>query len=259
MIICLDVGNSHIFGGIFDNDKIIMRFRHLTNGGSTSDQLGVFLKNLLRESDIDTKEIKNISIGSVVPSIDYTLRAACKKYFNIEPFILRAGTKTGIKIKTKNQNETGADLIAGSIAASHFHPNKNIIVIDLGTATTITPISREKEFLGVSILPGLRISMEALERNTAKLVSVEIQQPESTIGKTTTESIQSGLYYGHLGAIKEIIKNITSEVFVAEEPVIIGTGGFVNLFEQENIFDVVDSDLVLHGLRIALDLNIKAS
>ena len=257
MIICLDVGNSHIYGGIFDGDRIIMRFRHLTNNGSTSDQLGVFLKTLLRESDIDTKEIKNIAIGSVVPSIDYTLRAACKKYFNIEPFILRAGVKTGIKIRTNNQNETGADLIAGSIAACHFYPDRNIVIIDLGTATTLTAISHDKEFLGVAILPGLRISMEALEDNTAKLFPVEIQKPEKIAGRTTTESIQSGLYYGHLGAIKEITHGLTKEVFGNKMPLIIGTGGFVHLFEKENIFNVIDPDLILQGLRIALELNNK--
>ena len=255
MIICLDVGNSHIYGGIFADERIIMRFRHLTNNGSTSDQLGVFLKNLLRESDIDPREIKNIAIGSVVPSIDYTLRAACKKYFNIEPFILRGGVKTGIKIKTHNQQETGADLIASCIAAAQFYANRNMVLIDLGTATTLTALSADKEFLGVSILPGLRISMEALEDKTAKLFPVEIQKPEKIIGRTTTESIQSGLYYGHLGSIKEIIRGITQEAFANKTPLIIGTGGFVHLFEKENIFNVIDPDLVLHGLRLALELN----
>jgi type III pantothenate kinase len=252
MIVCLDVGNTHIFGGVFADDKLIFSFRHVTDKGSTSDQIGVFLKNLLRENNIAYNEIKQIGISSVVPSVDYSLRAACKKYFNIEPFILRSETKTAISLKNLQHNETGADLIAGAIAASHYYPNKNLIVIDLGTASTITAIAKNKEFLGVSILSGLKISMTSLSNNTAKLFPVEIQKPEKITGRFTTEALQSGLYYGHLGAIKEITTRIIQEVFNTEKPLLIATGGFASLFAKENIFDVIVPDLVLHGIRLAL-------
>lgn len=250
MILCLDVGNSHMFGGIFKNDKLTLSFRHNTNSGSTSDQIGVFLKNLLRENNINSNDIAKIAISSVVPSIDYSLRAACKKYFGIDPFILSAATKTGLIMKNHNPLETGADLIAGAIAATFSHPNKNIIIVDLGTATTLTAISANKEFLGVSILAGLRISVNSLANNTSKLFPFEIQKPEKVTGRFTIESLQSGLYYSHLGAIKEITSRMTQEVFNGENPLLIGTGGFASLFEKEKLFDVIISDLVLHGIRL---------
>lgn len=255
MILCLDVGNSHIFGGIFVDEKIVLRFRHNTHRDSTSDQLGVFLKNLLRENSIEGHSIKKIAICSVVPSIDYSLRAACKKYFDIEPFMLKAGVKTGIKIKAQNPAEIGADLIAGCVAAVHSYPNKNIIIVDMGTATTLSAISANKDFFGAAILPGLRIAMNSLGSNTAKLFPVEILKPEKVAGRFTTEAIQSGLYYGHLGAIKEIVQRMTDETFAGQRPFLLGTGGFSSLFAEENIFAAIVSDLVLQGLLLAIKIN----
>lgn len=251
MLLCLDIGNTHIFAGVFAGEKLLLRFRHKTDHGSTSDQLGVFLKNVLRENNIDGTKINAIAICSVVPAIDYSLKAACKKYFNLEPFVLQAGVKTGIKVCTKNPTETGADLIAGAVAAAHDYPNKNLIIVDLGTATTITAVSSNKEFLGAAFLPGIRTSMCALQNNAAKLSAVEIIKPEKATGRFSAESIQSGLFYGHIGAIKEIAAQISKECFTGSKPLIIGTGGFANLFIQEAIFDVIEQDLVLHGMRLA--------
>jgi type III pantothenate kinase len=255
MILCLDVGNTNLFGGVFLRENLLLRFRYDTKQFGTSDQIGLFLKNVLRENKIDPEKIEKIAICSVVPNIDYSLTAACKKYFNIEPFTLRAGVKTGIKIKTNNPTEVGADRIADAIAAINLYPNKNIIVIGLGTATTFCALSREKEYLGGVIMPGIRISMEALSGNTAKLSAVEIIKPRTSVGRTTSEDIQAGLYYGQLGAMHEITKLMAEEVFANEKPMIIGTGGFSHLFQDSKIFDVVLPDLVLHGLRTALEYN----
>lgn len=255
MILCLDIGNTHIFGGVFQKNKLLIHFRHNTNDGSTSDQLGVFLKSVLRENMIESSEIKNIAICSVVPAIDYSIRAACKKYFAIEPFLLQPSVNTGIQIKILNSLEIGADLIAGAIAAANSFPQKNLIILDLGTATTITALSAEKEFLGVVILPGIRLAMEALGKNAAKLFSVEITKPKQITGRSTIESIQAGIYYGNIGAINEITERMTSELFTNSEPLIIGTGGFAPLFAKEKLFDYIEPDLVLNGLRLAMEMN----
>lgn len=257
MILCLDVGNSQIYGGVFEQDKLLLTFRHDTRQASTSDQFGIFLKNVLRENGTDAAKVEHISICSVVPSVDYSLRAACIKYFNLEPFMLQAGVKTGLKIKYRNTLELGADRIANAIAAMALFPNKNLIVVDLGTATTYCAISAEKEYLGGVIMPGMRLSMNALQTGTAKLFPVEIIQPDFTIGKTTEENIQSGLYYGQLGAMKLLIERIKKENFNGKQPIIIGTGGFSHLFVTEKYFDAHIPDLVLHGLRILLQLNAK--
>jgi type III pantothenate kinase len=255
MILALDVGNTQIYGGVFDKEKMLLSFRRNSKQGSSSDEVGIFLRTVLRENDIDPSKVKQIAICSVVPDVIYSLRGACKKYFDINPFILQAGVKTGLKIKYRNPVEVGADRIANSIAATQLYPNKNLILVDLGTATTFCAVSKEKDYLGGSIVAGLRLSMESLEAKTSKLPSVEIVAMSEALGRSTIESLQSGLYYGHIGTIKEISERISKEAFDGDKPFIIGTGGFSNLFEKEKIFDVIVPDLVLKGLLYSLKMN----
>ena len=255
MILALDVGNSQIFGGLFDNDKKVISFRKNSKSSSSSDEIGIFLRTTIRENGYLPETISDITICTVVPDVLYSLKGACKKYFNINPFVLQAGVKTGLKIKYRNPLEVGADRISNSIASTFLYPLKNLIIVDLGTATTFCAVTKDKEYLGGSIVPGLRISMEALESKTAKLPSVEIISLTEVLGKSTVESIQSGLYYGHLGQMKEIIFKLKQECFNNEETLVIGTGGFSHLFEKEKIFDYIIPDLVLKGLLISLQLN----
>lgn len=257
MRLCLDIGNSHIFGGLFDNEKIILRFRYASTELTTSDQFGVFLLSVLREHDIEKTKIKNVAICSVVPQVDYSVRSACKKYLGISPFFLQMGAKTGLKILYKNPHEVGADLIAGCVGAVHHYPGKNIIVADMGTATTCMAVSKNKEFHGGLFVAGMRITMKALQSNAAKLPSVEIVKPKQLIGRSTVECMQNGLYYGHLGMLKEMIARITEEVFALSSPLVIGTGGFSHLFKDEKIFDVILPDLVLTGLHHTVIMNEK--
>lgn len=263
MILSLDVGNTQIYGGVFDGpsgqEKMLMSFRRNSKHGSSSDEVGVFLRMVLRENQIEPKLIKAIVLCSVVPEVIYSLKGACQKYFNITPFILQAGVKTGLRIKYRNPLEVGADRIANAIAATHLYPNKNLVIVDLGTATTFCAITKERDYLGGSIIAGLRLCMESLEAKTAKLPSVEIISKNEALGLSTVESLQSGLYYGHLGAMKEIIGNITQECFKGETPNVIGTGGFSSLFEKEKIFSNIIPDLVLKGNLIALNMNSQTS
>lgn len=255
MILCLDVGNTQIHAGVFDGDKLKMQFRRTSEFRASSDELGLFLRSVLRENDIDYKSIHQIAFCSVVPDAVHSLRNCCIKYFNQNPFILQAGVKTGLKIKYRNPLEVGADRIANSIAATQLYPNENIIIIDFGTATTFCAISADKDYLGGVILAGLRISMEALETRTAKLPSVEILPMKEALGRSTVESIQSGLFFGQIGMIKEIKERLTQEAFGGKTARVIGTGGFSSLFEKENLFDVTVPDLVLRGLNQALKMN----
>ncbi len=256
MILCLDVGNTQVYGGLFKDDKIQLRFRYDSKSGYSSDQHGIFLKSILRENNIDCSKVQHIAICSVVPNIDYSLRAACIKYFGLNPFFLQAGAKTGIEIHYDNPIDLGADRLANAIAAVNTYPNQNLIIVDFGTATTICAISAKAEYLGGVILAGIQLSMNALQSNTAKLFPVEIVQPKSVIGQTTTASIQSGLYYSQLATVKEVTNHICGNEFSAQAPVIIGTGGFASLFERQNIFSLIAPDLVLHGLHIALKINV---
>lgn len=253
MLLCIDIGNSHIYGGLFNREVIQFRFRY-TSKAATSDEIGIFLKSVIRENNIES-QITRIGACSVVPQLDYSIRAACVKYFGLEPFFLQAGVKTGLKIKYRNQLEVGADRIANAIAAVQVYPNQNIIVIDFGTATTFCAISANKEYLGGVILPGVRLSVDALSQNTAKLPAVEIMKREEIIGRSTIESIQSGIFYGALGACKEITQKIKQESFAKEPVKIIATGGLAHLFDEQGIYDEYRTDLVLDGIRLACIMN----
>ena len=255
MILALDVGNTQIYGGLFDKDTMKLSFRRNSKGGSSSDEVGVFLRSVIRENGFDPKVVTHITICSVVPDVIYSLKGACKKYFNINPFILQAGVKTGLRIKYRNPLEVGADRIANAVAGTHLFPNRNLIIVDLGTATTFCAVTKEKDYLGGSIVAGLRLNMEALESKTAKLPSVEIISMNEALGRSTVESIQSGLFYGHLGTIREICQRIAKECFPGEETFVIGTGGFAYLFEKEKIFDAILPDLVLKGTLLSLSMN----
>ncbi len=258
MLLCLDVGNSHIFGGVFQDDKIVLRFRHATYNNLTSDQLGVFLKDVLKLNGLEVGKINQIAICSVVPSLDYSLRSACKKYFQVESFVLNSSCfqKSGIKILTDNPEENGSDILAGVVAALDLYQDKDMLVVDLGTVTTIAAVTKERHYLGVSFIPGLYTTMKALGSNAAKLFPVEIISPQRALGKSTIESMQSGIFWGHLGAIKEIVSRITAEVFSGAKPTLIATGGFSRLFERENYFDHTEQDLVLLGIKIISDREI---
>lgn len=255
MILALDVGNSQIFGGVFDQGNIKLRFRKTSKTGASSDEFGIFLRTVLRENNLDPRAVKKIVACSVVPDVVHSLRNSCRKYFDVNPLFLEPGVKTGLQIQYRNPIEVGADRIANSIAATQMYPQKNLIIVDLGTATTFCAISQKKEYLGGVILAGLRLSMEALESQTSKLPSVEILGMKDVLGRATVESIQSGLYFGHIGAMKEIIGRLSNECFGGQKPFVIGTGGFANLFEKEQVFDVIQADLVLHGLYQVLTMN----
>lgn len=255
MILCIDVGNSQIHGGVFSGGELTVQFRKTSRQQFSSDEIGLFLKTVLRENSVDPDSIRGISICSVVPDLNHSIRNGCIKYFRIEPFFLKAGVKTGLKIKYRNPLEVGTDRIANAIAATTLFPSKNIIVVDFGTATTFCVINKTKDYLGGVILPGIRISMEVLESKAAQLPSVEIKKPETAVGRSTIESIQSGLFFGQVGTVKEIKARIIAEAFKDEEPVVIGTGGFSGLFEDEGLFNLNMPTLVLKGLFTAYNLN----
>lgn len=248
MLLCLDVGNTHILGGVFDENNLIARFRYATHLIGTADQFGMFLVNILQTNQITRDNIHAVAISSVVPGCDFTIKHAISLYFKSQYFMLKAGVKTGLNIKYKNPNEVGADRIANAIGAVNAYPNTNIIIIDMGTATTLCAVTNKRDYLGGAILPGMRLGMESLRTSTAKLMEVDIEMPQHYVGRTTRESIQSGLYYGQLGALKEMITGIKQNIFQDQPAWVIGTGGFTQLYRDQALFNIILPDLVLQGL-----------
>jgi type III pantothenate kinase len=254
MLLCLDIGNSQLHGGVFDGG-LRLQFRKTTHPLGSSDEFGVFFTAVLRENGVDPREVRRVAICSVVPPAIYPIRSACVKYLRCEPFILQAGVKTGLKVKYRNPHEVGADRIAGAIGATLRRPGSNVVVVDCGTATTLDVVTAGGDYLGGAILPGVGISVETLAGRTAKLPTVEITRPGAALGRSTIESIQSGVYYGHAGAIRRILDEITREIFSDEKWCVIGTGGFARLLEPEKLFDEIVPELVLLGLKRADELN----
>jgi type III pantothenate kinase len=255
MLLCLDVGNSQVFGGLFDTKKqLVMRFR-LSSKAQTSDEFAIFLIQVLRENQIEPKDVLHIAISSVVPHLDYSIRSACIKYFSITPFFIQSNIKTKLDIQYVQARELGADRIANAIAAMDMYPKQNLMVIDFGTAMTFCAINQKNVYLGGAIFPGMRLLVDTLAKNTAKLPVVEVIPMEKAVAKTTVTGIQSGIFYGTLGACRELINAFQQEVFPNENMLIIATGGFSGLFEKQGIYDVHVPDLILHGIRIAAQDN----
>lgn len=255
MLLTLDIGNTQIFGGLIENGEVVCSFRRSSKTGASSDEIGIFLRTVLRENGFDPKLVSKIIACSVVPSDNHSLASACVKYFDLNPFFVDSASKCGFVNKIDNPEELGADRIVNAIAGVHNYPKTNLIIIDMGTATTFCAINKKAEYLGGVIMAGLRLQNEALGQKAAKLSNVEIKSCQTALGTDTIKSMQSGLFYGHLGSCREIIGKLQKECFAGESVKIICTGGFSSLFEDEDIFDEIVPDLVLQGLQRAAELN----
>lgn len=255
MLLTLDIGNTQIFAGVFAKDDLLLRFRKTSKNIFTSDELGLFLRLILRENGINLADIKDVAVSSVVPDVSRTAAIACERYFAKDPFFVRAGIKTGLKINTAYGQKLGADRLADVAAAQKAFPGENLLVIDFGTANTYDALSKDKEYKGGAITPGLGTGLKALCQHTALLPKVEIIRPEKAAALSTETQMQSGLYYGQLGEIKEFIYRFKREVFAGETFRVVATGGFARMFEAEKVFDVYDSDLVLRGIKVLWEYN----
>ncbi|GAB4221899.1 MAG: type III pantothenate kinase [Francisella sp.] len=255
MLLVMDVGNTHIHIGVFEEDRLISQIRYATSSAdSTSDQIGVFLRQALRENLVDVSKIDGCGISSVVPHLNYSLGSAIIKYFNIKPFFINMNN-TDLDMSAVASHQVGADRIASCIGAIAKHPDKDLLIIDLGTATTFDLVTKARKYLSGSIMPGVKLSLNALCQGASQLSSVTIVKPEVAIGYDTKTNITSGLYFGHLGALKELKRRFIQEFGC---PVYtIATGGFASLFKDEGVFDEIAPDLVLRGIRIAFLKNNK--
>jgi len=255
MLLTMDVGNTQIYSGVYDGVDLKTTFRRTSSVRASSDEFGAFFRTMLRENGIDPAQIDMAGICSVAPDAVHSLRNCFRKYFGFEPFFLQPGVKTGLKIRYRNPLEVGADKIANAIGALSRFPGKNLIIVDFGTATTLCAVSKDREYLGGIITPGIQISMTALESHTARLPVVEIVRPAEILGRSIVDSIQSGLYYGALATVRSLSALITRAHFAGDEPLIVATGGFGRLFEQEQLFHEFVPELPLLGLRRAIELS----
>lgn len=261
MLLAIDIGNTNITVGIFKfrGKKSVKKPEYIWNISTdklrTADEYGSKILGFLNFSDLEAKQVKAIAIASVVPVLDKRFEKLSKKYFDKKPFFVSYNNKLPFKIKYNNPSEIGADRIANSAAVYSFH-KAPAIVIDFGTATTFDCINKQSEYIGGIIAPGPLIASEALAKRTSKLPLVEVAPTKTVIGKSTVKCIQSGLYFGYIGLIKELIRRVIREMNC--KPKIIATGGLADVIEDAvNEIDEIIPELTLEGIRIIWQENIK--
>ena len=252
MILLVDVGNTNIVIGVYKENECIVSWRISTDTKKTSDEYSIQVMQLLNQYDLNPKEVKGIIISSVVPNIMHSLENMVRKSFNIEPIVVGPGVKTGINIRYDNPKEVGADRIVNAVAAHDIY-KRDLIILDFGTATTYCAVTKEGDYLGGCISPGVKIASDALFERAAKLPRIK-----SVICKNTITSMQAGILYGYIGQVEYIVRRMKREMneLGIDNPYVIATGGLANLIAKEtDIIDKVDSSLTLEGLRIIYEKN----
>jgi len=254
MILVIDVGNTNTVLGVYKDKKLLDYWRIGTEVHKTSDEYGMIINQLFNYSNYKMSDITQVVMSSVVPPVMYTLEHMARKYFKCEPIVVGPGTKTGINIKYDNPKEVGADRIVNAVAGYELYGGP-LIIVDFGTATTYCAISKNGEYLGGAISPGIQISMDALFQRTAKLPKVELIKPETVICKNTVNSIQAGIIYGYIGQVDYIVKRMKKEIG-DENTKVVATGGLAKLIASESeTIQIINSLLTLEGLRIIYEKN----
>lgn len=248
MLLVIDVGNTNTVLGVYEEGKLKRQWRLQTHHGRTSDEHGIFLRQLFELSGLDASQVRSAIISCVVPPMEGLLVQMISDYFACEPIVVGEDVKAGIPVCYDNPSEVGADRLVNAVAAWERFKTA-LIVVDFGTATTFDAISAKGEYLGGAICPGITVSSEALFKAASKLPRVELGKPREVIGRNTVHSIQSGLLYGYIGQIREVVTRMKAEL---QGPVaVIATGGLASFFANEtDIIDTVDEMLTLEGLRL---------
>ncbi|MCK4427863.1 MAG: type III pantothenate kinase [candidate division Zixibacteria bacterium] len=249
MLLAIDIGNTHTVLGIYDEEKLKEYFRVASNHALTVDECGILVKQLFQKYS----KIKDVIIGSVVPPLTLIYEEMSEKFLKVDPMVVSSGLPLGIKILYDDPKTVGADRIANAVAAYEIYGGP-AIVVDFGTATTFDVISGNGEYLGGAIAPGIETSSLNLFQKASQLFKVSLERPKKAIGKNTEESLRSGIIFGTVGQIDEIVKRIRKELSESfhsqKKPKVIATGGLANLIAKESkMIEEVNPTLTLEGLR----------
>ena len=253
MLLAIDIGNTDSTLGVFENERLRATWHMETNLHRMADEYAALLLNLLHHQGLDKSDIKEVALCSVVPPLIATYEDLFRRYFHISPLVVSAGVKTGVRIRMDNPREVGTDRIVNAAAAHHLYGGP-VIIVDLGTATTFDTVSKEGDYLGGAIAPGMNVAAEALFMQAAMLPRVELVHPKHAIGTNTISAMQSGIVFGYVGLIEGMVARIQQEL--GEKAKVVATGGYAELIARETaVIDVVNPNLTLIGLRLIYLMN----
>ncbi len=259
MLLAFDVGNSNIVLGAYRDRELLKSWRMETDKNKSADEYGMIISRFFEYEGLTIKDVTDVIISTVVPSITYTLQHLSNKYFNTQALVVGPGVRTGLVIKYDNPKQVGADRIVNAVAAFNKY-KAPLIVIDFGTATTFCAINEKAEYLGGCIVPGIKISSDALFEKTARLPRVDLEAPGKIICRNTQEGIQAGVVYGAMGETDYIIDRMKKDMQPYIEPgakiTVVATGGMASLVASEvDSIDCVDKLLTLTGLELIFEKN----
>jgi type III pantothenate kinase len=253
MLLGVDIGNTNIKLGVFDQDKIRAHWRIATDRARLSDEYATLLLNLFALEKINLRDVTGVIIASVVPPLTPAFAELSKNYLKQTPIVVGPGIKTGMSIRTDHPAEVGADLIVNAVAARARY-GAPVIIIGFGTATTFSAVSAQGDFVGVAIAPGVGTGAEALVRFSAQLPQVELTRPPHAIGKNTIHSMQSGIVFGFAGLVEGVVKRMRAEL--GGKARVVATGGLAPLIAAEtDMIEIVEPNLTLMGLRLIHEMN----
>lgn len=253
MLLAVDVGNTNLTIGLFNESKRLADWRLKTDSEQTIDGWGALFHNLLALAGHQLGDVHGFIFSSVVPQLDASISGMASRYLQLKPFKVTAASHTGLGILVDKPDEVGADRIVNSVAAAD-HYGCPCIAVDFGTAITFDAISNERNYLGGIICPGIQISSQALVRRTARLPQIDLRQPEQVIGTNTICSLRSGFYFGMLGMLDGILDKMLDEL--GRDTAVVATGGQSEILAPASQFiHVVDDGLTLEGLRLIWNLN----
>ncbi|HEX9113081.1 MAG TPA: type III pantothenate kinase [Nitrospirota bacterium] len=253
MLLAIDIGNTNVVLGVFEQERLVENWRVGTNTQITPDEYAMIVRDLFGFAGLEFKQITGVIISTVVPPLLPVMTGMSRKYFGIEPLVVTHEIRTGITIRYDNPREVGADRIVNAAAAYKLYGGP-LIIVDFGTATTFCAVTKDGEYLGGAICPGIKISAEALFQRASKLPRVELVKPARVIGGDTVTAMQAGIIYGYAGLVDGIVERMKKEL--SPDARVVATGGLAELVSPETkSISEVRVHLTLEGLRLLYEIN----
>lgn len=253
MLLTIDIGNTNITLGVFDGPHLKSTWRIATDQRRLTDEYGLQISALLPLKGVAASQIDGACICSVAPILTPTFEEMCRVYFKVDPLTVSAGVKTGVRILYDSPRDVGADRIVDAVAAYRLYGGPAIMV-DFGTATVFDAVTKDGEYLGGAIAPGINVAADALFLSTSQLRRVDLATPAYAIGRNTVMALQSGLLWGHVGLVEGMVERFKAEL--GQDSQVVATGGLAEVIARETaVFDAINMDLTLIGLRLIYDMN----